>query len=255
MATTYKTCVSAGAKTPNAMRSVITRALKLSDYAEARLDFLDSKDDMFCLLDMLPHDILKKRIVCTVRAAYDGGQFAGSESDRLDILRKVAAYKPYRLDVELDALQKDKKLADDTSGTSILASWHSFDNMPRVQTMRKKILKMMSYTTHLKIACMAKNTAESVRMLEMYKWFGEENRKDGATTHDNRKNTTGSKTGKNTLISFAMGDAGMLTRILCMHLGSPYTYVSLGKALAPGQISLEDVKALDRTMSKPRRTS
>ena len=238
MAAAYKTCVSIGAKTPNAMKKMITRALTRSEYAEARLDFLDSDDDIFCLLDMLPHQTLRRRIVCTVRATYDGGQFTGSESDRLEILRKVAAYKPFMLDVELGALQGDKKFIDDTRGTSILASWHSFESMPRLQTLLKKMQDMMSYTTHLKIACMAKSTAESMRMLEMYRWLEAINRK---------KNNTGSK-GKNTLISFAMGDAGKITRILCMHLGSPYTYVSLDKALAPGQISLEDVKTLSGIM-------
>ena len=38
------------------------------------------------------------------------------------------------------------------------------------------------------------------------------------------------KRGKNNLISFSMGDLGRISRILCLYLGSPYTYVSLGKA-------------------------
>ena len=41
-----------------------------------------------------------------------------------------------------------------------------------------------------------------------------------------------------------MGDAGRISRILCMHLGSPFTYVSPGRPVAPGQFSLEEVKRL-----------
>ena len=39
-----------------------------------------------------------------------------------------------------------------------------------------------------------------------------------------------------------MGDFGKMSRILCMYLGSPYTYVSLGKAIAPGQFSVDEVR-------------
>jgi len=41
-----------------------------------------------------------------------------------------------------------------------------------------------------------------------------------------------------------MGDHGRMSRILCLYLGSPYTYVSLGKPIAPGQFSLNEVKSI-----------
>jgi len=41
-----------------------------------------------------------------------------------------------------------------------------------------------------------------------------------------------------------MGDAGKISRILCLYLGSPYTYVSLGKAVAPGQFSVDEVNKI-----------
>jgi len=41
-----------------------------------------------------------------------------------------------------------------------------------------------------------------------------------------------------------MGDFGRISRILCLYLGSPFTYVSLGKAIAPGQFSLTEVKSI-----------
>jgi len=46
------------------------------------------------------------------------------------------------------------------------------------------------------------------------------------------------------LIAFAMGDFGRISRILCLYLGSPFTYVSLGKAIAPGQFNLTEVKSI-----------
>ena len=41
-----------------------------------------------------------------------------------------------------------------------------------------------------------------------------------------------------------MGEEGRISRILCLHLGSPYTYVSLGKAVAPGQFSVDEIKKI-----------
>ncbi|HXV51339.1 MAG TPA: type I 3-dehydroquinate dehydratase [Nitrosopumilaceae archaeon] len=35
-----------------------------------------------------------------------------------------------------------------------------------------------------------------------------------------------------------------MSRILCLFLGSPYTYVSLGKPIAPGQFSLDEIKSI-----------
>ena len=46
------------------------------------------------------------------------------------------------------------------------------------------------------------------------------------------------------MVAFAMGDYGRMSRILCTKLGSPYTYVSLGKPIAPGQFSLHEMKAI-----------
>ncbi|EPA04704.1 hypothetical protein BG20_I2588, partial [Candidatus Nitrosarchaeum limnium BG20] len=39
-------------------------------------------------------------------------------------------------------------------------------------------------------------------------------------------------------------DSGRISRVLCLYLGSPYTYVSLGKPVAPGQFSLDEMKKI-----------
>ena len=40
---TYKTCVSIAEKTPKKLKQTLTKALKKSDYAEIRFDFLKPK--------------------------------------------------------------------------------------------------------------------------------------------------------------------------------------------------------------------
>ena len=56
------------------------------------------------------------------------------------------------------------------------------------------------------------------------------------------------------LVAFAMGEAGRISRILCMYLGSPYTYAYIGRAVAPGQFSVDEVgKITSLIRAGPRR--
>ena len=225
----YSTCVSVAKSGPAAMRKALLEALRRSEYAEARLDYV-RPDDVPGLLGSLPPDLLRRRIVCTIRNRRDGGRFEGKEGARYEMLDTVAAYRPFMLDVEYDALKRSRRLAGalHASGTRLLVSWHSFARTPSPDALRTRMQEMFGYSDHVKIACMARDADESIRMLELYRWIGRK-RKGG---------------GRRTLISFAMGDAGRLTRVLCMQLGSPYAYVSLGRAVAPGQLSLEEFRRL-----------
>jgi len=132
-------------------------------------------------------------------------------------------FVPYKLDQEkLDAYRSIKKGVEAKSTkTKLLVSWHDFKKTPKSSELKNKIKQMSKFSSNVKIVSTAKSTYDSTRMLELY----------------NSK-------GKNNLISFAMGDVGKISRILCLYLGSPYTYVSLGKAVAPGQFSIDEVKKI-----------
>jgi 3-dehydroquinate dehydratase-1 len=41
-----------------------------------------------------------------------------------------------------------------------------------------------------------------------------------------------------------MGDIGKISRLLSLFFGSPFTYVSLTKSIAPGQFKLDEVKSM-----------
>ncbi len=216
----YKTCVSVAENTPNKVRQTLKIALKKSDYAEVRLDFLK--------IEQIPEtlEIIKKdlnKIVCTLRPKTEGGKFSGNEKERIAILKLIAEYTPYLLDVEFNTLKRNQALVKylKSTKTKLLVSWHDFKKTPSSAELKKKMSQMSKFSSNVKIVSTAKSTADSTRMLELY-----------------------SKKGKNNLISFAMGDFGRISRILCLYLGSPYTYVSLGKAVAPGQFSVDEVKKI-----------
>ena len=216
----YKTCVSIAEKTPSRIKHALKIALKKSDYAEVRLDFLKT-EQIPETLEIIKKDL--SRIVCTLRPKTEGGRFPGNEKERTAILKLIAEYNPFLLDVEFNTLKRNSSLAKylKSTKTELLVSWHDFKKTPSSAELKKKINQMGKFSSNVKIVSTAKSTDDSTRMLELY-----------------------GKKGKNNLISFAMGDFGRISRILCLYLGSPYTYVSLGKAVAPGQFSVDEIKKI-----------
>ena len=103
----YKTCVSIAESSPNKIKIKLKAALKKSDYIEIRLDFLKIEQVPIAL------EIIKKdlnRIVCTLRPKTEGGKFTGNEKERISILKLIAEYNPFLLDVEYNTLNKNKEL-------------------------------------------------------------------------------------------------------------------------------------------------
>ena len=216
----YKTCVSITEETPNKIKQTLKIALKKSDFVEVRFDFLK--------IEQIPEtlELIKKdlsRVVCTLRPKTEGGKFSGNEKERIAILKLIAEYNPFLLDVEFNTLKKNSQLIKylKSTKTKLLVSWHDFKRTPKTVELKKKISQMSKFSSNVKIVSTANSTDDAIRMLELY-----------------------SKKQKNSLISFAMGDIGKISRVLCLYLGSPYTYVSLGKAVAPGQFSLDEIKKI-----------
>ena len=164
------------------------------------------------------------RCVCTLRPRSEGGVFIGKEDERRLILRLIAEYNPFLLDVEFNAIQKDKKLASYLRKTKckLLISWHDFKKTPNESQLRSKFNKMAKFSDIVKIVTVANSVSDASRLLSLYSIKSE-----------------------NETIAFCMGEQGKFSRILCLHLGSPFTYVSLGKAIAPGQFSLREIKSLE----------
>ena len=216
----YKTCVSIAESSPNKIKIKLKAALKKSDYIEIRLDFL-KMEQVPSALEIIKKDL--NRIVCTLRPKTEGGKFSGTEKERIAIIKLIAEYNPFLLDIEYNTLKKNKELLKylKTTKTKLLVSWHDFKKTPKSIELKNQINQMSKFSSNVKIVSTAKSTEDATRMLELY-----------------------SKKGKNNLISFAMGDAGRISRILCLYLGSPYTYVSLGKAVAPGQFSVDEVNKI-----------
>jgi len=216
----YKTCVSIGEKNPKKLKIILKKALSKSDFVEIRFDYL-KKSDIPVVLENSKKNL--SRCVCTLRPKTEGGLFSGKENERKSILRLIAEYNPFLLDVEFDTIQKDTNFAAYLKKTNckLLISWHNFKRTPNESQLKTKFNKMRKFSNIVKIVTVAKNVSDVSRLLSLY-----------------------SIKSKNKTIAFCMGESGKFSRILCLHLGSPFTYVSLGKAIAPGQFSVDEIKSL-----------
>jgi len=173
-------------------------------------------------LNLVKKDL--KRCICTLRPKSEGGKFSGSEKNRISILKLVAEYNPCLLDIEYNTISKNKDLLQylKRSKTDLLVSWHDFKKTPNTVSLKKMAGEMFKFSKNIKIVTTARSIGDSAKVLSLYKNVP----KNG------------------NLVAFAMGDYGRMSRILCTQIGSPYTYVSLGKPIAPGQFSLDEVKSI-----------
>jgi len=216
-----KVCVTIAGSNPKKIVKQLRMALANSDYAELRLDFLKPNQIPFCLT--LSKKYIK-RCICTLRPKSEGGNFHGTEEERISILKLIAEFEPYLLDVEYNTLERNQELRKYLIyiKTSVLVSWHNFVKTPESQVLKTMFKKMSKFSNNIKIVTNAKSIDDTIRILSLYR----------------------NKPKKINLISFAMGEHGRISRILCAKMGSPYTYVSLDKPIAPGQFSLKEMKSI-----------
>jgi 3-dehydroquinate dehydratase I len=215
-----KICVSIAAQDAQQLKQQAEQAFELgADFVEIRFDFL-KPSDLQAAVDIAKP--FKGKAVFTLRSKDQGGKFAGSERDRIAWLKKLAEQKPMLLDVELHTLQENDELADFLENMPILVSWHDFQSTPPSDELADVLAEMRIYSNYVKVVTMAKSIEDSLRLLDMY---------EGTI-------------GLNPII-FAMGEAGVISRVLCTIVGNaPFTYASLDKAVAPGQLTVKQMRKL-----------
>lgn len=214
-----KICVSIAEATAAGLAAQAKKALEVgADYVEARLDFL-APDEVMKAADSID----KNKSVFTLRSKGQGGKFSGTEEERVKLLRKLAEKRPMLLDVELETLQANDNLADYLELASIptLVSWHNFESTPPNDELSEILTEMRIYSNYVKVVTTAKSVDDAARLMLLY------------------QNTAGLYP-----IIFAMGEAGVITRVLCALYGAPYTYAALEKAVAPGQLTLAQMRQL-----------
>jgi len=213
-------CASIPAENPESLRDKINRAFSSgANYVEIRFDFLDLSDMEEALKIA---ETFREKAIFTLRTSAEGGKFKANINDRIEWLKKLAMAKPMLLDIEYSTIQSNEDLANycKTQKIPVLLSWHDFEKTPPKDQLRCMLEKMRVYSNHIKMVTTAINIVDALRILDLYENAVESN-----------------------LIAFSMGEAGIISRIMCTIIGkSPFTYAALEESIAPGQLTVVQMR-------------
>lgn len=227
-----KICVSLAASSSDELSILLRRAIEEgADYVEIRFDFLQSAEIQKVLTQVITKEI-HRRAVFTLRPLSEGGHFSDDLTMRARFLRKLALSNPMLLDVEFNLLKENSILWKFfiKNEIPIMVSWHNYLTTPARSDLLAKVGEMKKYSNIIKVVTTANNVEDAINVISLY---------------DTIENTT--------LIAFAMGEFGVLSRVLCTLYGNaPFTYASLNKHTAPGQLNLKTMRKLYRGISNRR---
>jgi 3-dehydroquinate dehydratase-1 len=182
------------------------------DLIEVRVDLIDKPLDCLlkCLADLRACAGLP--LIGTVRenerTAPDRAAVFGAIMPLVDCI-----------DIELGApiAQQVQALAK-TQGKTVIVSEHDFEKTPGVRGLQAIVDRAMAQGAHIvKVVTMAKTEEDAWRLLRFAK-----------------KCTV-------PIVAFAMGEAGAFSRIRACEYGSLFTYGYVTRAVAPGQISADEL--------------
>jgi 3-dehydroquinate dehydratase/shikimate dehydrogenase len=163
-----------------------------ADLVELRLDSVADPDVAAALADR------KLPVIVTCRAKWEGGGFQGSEDERRRILEQALEQGAEYVDIEwranFDALLQ--KYA-----SRIVLSMHDFSGVPADLAEQSRAMRATGAGV-VKLAARANRLADCLALLELSRTFA----------------------GNERAVLIAMGEAGLVTRVLAQRFGSEWTY-------------------------------
>ncbi len=225
-----KICIPVPAKTTSSALKKMKEIYKKADIMELRIDGIQNVD--------LPRLLAskKKEVIVTNRRAAEGGAFAGTESDRIELLKQAVRYGADYVDIEA---RTDAKLMIELFAeirkqgrfSRPIISWHDFSGTPDTGELHNILRKCARVGEGIiKVAAMANEAEDNLRVLGLI--------------------PEAKKMGRE-IIAFCMGQKGRLSRIAAPVLGSYLSYVSLdkGEESAPGQLTAAEMNRIFRVLA------
>lgn len=165
-------------------------------------------------------------VIATVRPERFRGGFRGTEEARIRALERTVRAGAEWIDLE-DDLPEDVLSPFRDSAARVVISHHDFDGTPASDPLKHRVEHLATLGAHvLKIATYARTVEDNLRVLELIPFAREQ---FGAET-----------------IAFCMGPTGRWSRLACLLMGSPWTYVRFPElpASAPGQFTVAQMQTL-----------
>lgn len=175
-------------------------------------------------------------LIFTVRTKEEGGNLNLSINDYIELLKRAAdTKKPDLIDVEFFRDTKEMTVLTEEIHKRqclVIASSHDFVKTDKKEVLQERFLQM------------DKSGADILKMAVMPKEF-----EDVASIMQATAEVAKSCIDK-PLISMAMGSIGSISRIAGENFGSSITFGCLGKASAPGQFPIEELRTMMEALHK-----
>jgi 3-dehydroquinate dehydratase-1/3-dehydroquinate dehydratase/shikimate dehydrogenase len=206
-------------------------AIDLAKQSEANADIIEIRLDRLARPDVEPFvKGLSRPLLFTNRPEWEGGEFNGSEVDRIGLLLKAVENDCGLVDLELktahelraellDALMKHPQ-------TGLIISWHDFSSTPSSDELGDILQQQIESGAHVgKIVTMANSYEDVLKVLNL----------QTIATENNFP-----------LIFFCMGKMGMVSRLATLRLGGFMTYAAPdgGDESAPGQMEVSTLRTM-----------
>jgi len=194
------------------MQDLVDLKKKGVDLLEVRVDLIDKTLD--CIVQCLGD--LKKAVGLPVI-----GTVRENERTKKGRGAIFTAILPYIdcIDIELGAsIAAQVQAQAKTAGITIIVSGHDFDNTPDNKVLQSIVDRALSQGADIvKVVTTANSEDDAWRLLRF------------------------AKSCKAPIVAFAMGEAGAFSRVKACEYGSLFTYGYITEAVAPGQLSAEEL--------------
>ena len=226
-----KLCVAIQAASPAQMFERAETALKDAKFLEFRLDSLPKPAAALPALKKFMAENREVAAIATCRRKEFGGNFTGSLTAELDLLENAAAAGCQIVDLEVESAEEAKpaqlekfRAALRANTTSLLISFHDFSRTRALEHAADRIAAFKP--DFLKVVSTAHSLTDNLAVLRLI-----EDRSRSAR-----------------VIGIAMGEEGLVSRVLGPRAGAEFTFASLddGSETAPGQVSARTLHDLYR---------
>ncbi len=176
---------------------------------ELRLDYIRRAVNLKRLMKNKPCSV-----IATCRRPEDGGEWQGTERDRLMLLRTAIADGVDYVDLEEDVASQIPRFGP----TKRIVSYHNFRDTPEdLEHIHERMCQLDCDI--VKLATMAHKPADNLRMMDLM------------------------QSSSKPMIGLCMGEIGTPTRILAGKYGAPFTYATFhaDRQLAPGQLTYKEM--------------
>jgi len=193
----------------------------LADLYEVRIDLIG---------DLWPKVVggLKKPWLACNRREDEGGQWQGSEAQRIGELLQAAELGASIVDIELATQGLEEIVKRIKNRAECLVSFHDLDGTPSLNQLREIVGRELKAGADIcKVVTTASNPEDNLLSLKLIREFP-----------------------KTRILSFAMGPFSLSSRVLSPLVGGEFAYASIrrGKESADGQITASELRQIYEMM-------